>query len=138
MDSVQERVVLAASHLVQICRDCDTALGTAADVAESSEARERYRARAATWERFGRALEVAAQDLGGAPPKHPGVTGILQRAWIKIKSASGDADAIAAECSKREAEALRRCAEAMQGGLPPPVHAIVERFTAELSAASQR
>jgi uncharacterized protein (TIGR02284 family) len=134
MDDSRQRVALAASSLVQICRDCGSALGTAADVSESSEVRDRFRGRADIWQQFGRALAIAVQDAGGASPEHPGVTGILQRAWIKIKSASGEADAIAAECSKREAEALQRCAKAMNAGLPTPVRAIVERYYARLVA----
>lgn len=120
--------LLAANQLILVCRDCESALSTAAAVAESRTMRQRYRQRAAAWARFRTALQDAVQQLGGRPRKTPGVTGILQRAWIKIQSGTGDPQAIAAECRRREADALCRCARATEGDLPEEVREIVAQF----------
>lgn len=133
MDESHERAVIATNRLIQVCTDCESVLRTAAEVAETTAARERYIEHAATWGEFCAALQSAVQDLGGVPPKSPGVAGTLQRAWIKIKSAIGDAAAIAAECSKREADALRRCGQAVENELPPSVREIVDRFRRQVA-----
>ncbi len=138
MDESHSRGVLAANRLIQVGNDCESVLRTAADVAESTAARDWYRQRAAAWGELCRALQVAVQDLGGVPPKTPGAGAVLQRAWIKIKSAVGDSDAIAGECSKREAEALRRCAQAVESGLPDGVRDVVERFARQVAEPKRR
>ena len=135
MDEYHEHAVLAANRLIEIGRECESVLAVAAEVAESSDLREHYRQRAAIWREFCSALQQAVEDLGGTPPRGPGVSGTLRRAWIKIKSGVGDADAIAAECARREAEALRRCAHAAERDLTPELQALIERFAPELRAA---
>jgi len=120
--------LLAANQLILVCRDCESALSTAAAVAESRTIRDLYRRRAADWTRFRTALQDAVLELGGRPRKMPGVTGTLRRAWIKIQSGVGDPEAIAAECRRREADALRRCERVAEGDVPEEVRDIVARF----------
>ncbi len=131
--SHDEQVVRAANQLVVVCWDCESALSTAADVAESHTAQVWYRQRAAAWAQLRVALQDAVQGLGGRPCQRSGVIGTLQRAWIKIQSGIGDPTAIAAECTRREAEALRRCAQVAEGEVPAEVRCIVARFCDQTS-----
>lgn len=128
MDESRHRALAAAAQLIEVGRECESALATAAEVADFPAVRDRYRARAAAWSHFCAALEHAIQDLGGVPPRSPGIVGTLRRAWIKIKAGAGDDAAIAAECSRRETEALRRCAQAVEDDLRPEVRDVVEQF----------
>jgi uncharacterized protein (TIGR02284 family) len=125
MDREQEYAVLAANRLIEFGRDCASALSTAAEVAESVEAQRQYHQRAMTWTHFCAALRAVVRHEGGAAPGSAGPGGTLQRAWIKIKSGVGDTEAIAAQCHKREADALERCAQAVEQGLPPELDGIV-------------
>jgi uncharacterized protein (TIGR02284 family) len=118
----------ATNELILVCRGCESALSTAAEVAESSAARDRYQERAAAWGGLRVSLEDVIEDLGGKPLKSAGVTGTLRRAWIKIQSGLGDPAAIAAECGRCEAAALRRCAEVVQDDVPAAVRDLVARF----------
>jgi uncharacterized protein (TIGR02284 family) len=137
MRKADERAVVVTNGLIQICADCESALRTATDVAESAELRDGYRERAAVWAALCAALRNAVRELGGEPPESPGVTGTLQRAWIKIKSAVGDTAAIAAECSKREAIALGQCMRAVEGGLPGAVQELVQQFLQSVAPPPQ-
>ncbi len=117
-----------AVHLVDVCRACEGFLSTAAEVAESVELRRRFRRRAANWAR----LEAALLDAAPIPVKFEGhaanAAGTLHRAWIKIKSALGDMDAIIAECALREAEAFQELRAAMDSGLPDSTRDVIRRF----------
>jgi len=117
-----------AVHLVGICRACEGVLRTAAEVSESVELRRMYRRRAARWARLGAALLDAAPILEQDEGRIPNAAGTLQRAWIKIKSALGDMDAIAAECAQREAEAFQELRAAMDSGLPESTREAIRRF----------
>lgn len=136
MARTRERAAMdAANRLVQMCGECENALWTAAEVAESVELRDQYRERAAVWAQFCVALQAAVHELGGMPTRSSGVAHTLRRAWIKIKSGVGDTEAIAAECAQREAAALRHCGEALQGGIPRPLREVVDRFSRKVSEA---
>jgi uncharacterized protein (TIGR02284 family) len=121
-----------------VCRDCESSLRTASEVAESADLRERYCKRAAIWSRFCESLREEILRLGGEPRDSPGIAGVLHRAWINIKSTIGDSDAIASECVKHEDEALRCCIEAVTAGLTPAMSALALRFTEELAGSRSK
>ncbi len=125
-DDFQEKAAVAANRLVQACWDCASTLRTAAEVAETVDLRKLYRGRASDWARFVRALQHAIRNNGGVPPAGPSVSSTLRRAWIKIHAAVGDADAIAAECAKREGEALHVCTKTMDGELTIDLRQVLE------------
>jgi uncharacterized protein (TIGR02284 family) len=127
MAGSETQLLAAANRLILVCWDCESTLSTAADVAESCTARDWYRGRAAAWARFRMELEDAVEGLGGRPLRRPGVAGTLRRALIKIQSGVGDPQTIAAECTRYEAEALRRCVQ-MAKEVPAAVRPIVARF----------
>jgi uncharacterized protein (TIGR02284 family) len=139
MDDLERRTALVAHRLVELSRDCASTLSTAAEVAESVAAGQQYRRRAATWRDFGQALvQAAGAGEEAAPPFTAGAAGALQRAWIKIKSAVGDSDAIEEECTKRETQALRRCAQTLEAGLPSRLRDIVMRYSQQIEQLQRK
>jgi uncharacterized protein (TIGR02284 family) len=119
---------LAVARLLRICRDCENALRTAAEVTESMPAIKDYCERAEAWDQFCRAVERIVRARGGAPSPSPSVRSILRRAWITIQSVGGGTDAIAAECAKQEAAARQSCTELIGGDCDAELCEVVQKF----------
>lgn len=117
-----------SDKLAGICRACEGLLRTAAEVAESGELRRQFLRRAMNWARLETELLNAAPIPDDVDGYAANAAGTLQRAWIKIKSALGDMNAIAAECAQREAEALQELRAAIDADLPDSIRDPIRRF----------
>ena len=127
-DQLDERSRKAVAQLVDVCRSCKGVLLTAAEVAESIDLRRQFHRRAAQWARLENALSKTEPNRTRRDLPLGDTAGTLQRAWIKIKSAMGDMDAIAAECDQRESHALRQLEAALDAGLPHSMRSLLLRF----------
>lgn len=103
------------------CANCACTLRLAGELLGAGDRRERILARAEGWLQSARGLRDLLQLDSELPAESTGVATSLRRAWIKVKYAVGDSQAIVAECVRREREARGRLAAAHCCELPPEI-----------------
>lgn len=122
----------ALFRLARACAVCQTGLRTAASIVESESVRRSLVARAKLWQHL---LDELAGIAGHAEMElslSQDTTGVLHRAWIKIKSGTDDVPAIRAACADREAFALQICQYVLDETDANPGRTVVARFFRKL------
>jgi uncharacterized protein (TIGR02284 family) len=140
MDSnLNVRAVL--NHLIQTCKDGQEGFLTAAENVPGEELRKLFSEYSLQRAKFVGELQTASHELGDSHPENASsVSGTLHRGWINLKTVvvGRDAHSILLECERGECSAVADYEEALKHELPAPIHEIVTRQFAALTAAHDR
>lgn len=125
------------AKLIETCRDGQAGYLEAAELARNHALRGLFSNQAMERARFAAELEHLAIRLGEDDPgRGPSFANQLHRAWIDLKNKLGGGDASVLESVEvGENNAQRHYHAALQAGLPPEVHRIIEEQAESVSAA---
>jgi uncharacterized protein (TIGR02284 family) len=125
------------AKLIETCRDGQAGYLEAAELARNHALRGFFSNRAMERARFAAELEHIAIRLGEADPSRgPSLANQLHRAWIDLKNRLGGGDASVLESVEvGESNAQHHYRAALQAGLPPEMHRVVEEQAESISAA---
>jgi uncharacterized protein (TIGR02284 family) len=126
--------------LIETCRDGEHGFRTAAEGVSDPSTRSLFEQLSRERGQCALELQHEVRRLGGDPERAGSVSGAMHRGWINIKSlvTGKDEAAIVAEAERGEDAAVAAYDQALRGGLPPGVHAIVERQYRTVKAAHDR
>jgi uncharacterized protein (TIGR02284 family) len=133
-----ERWVL--NHLIEMCRDEELALRSAAAHVTDGAVRALFVDLASRRAEFVAELTPHAQRLGGAAAADGTTRGTLHRRWVAVKDMllGRNHQAYIAEAERLEREALATFEHALDDTLPPTTHDLVERQCAEMRKSHDR
>lgn len=122
-------------RLVEVNRDAEKGLSTAADALDDEDLARRFRDLGQQRGRF--AEELIATAPGADLEEESGtITGTLRRAWIEIKDAATTSDVAILEVAEAgEDRAIAAYAEALAAGLPADTEAVVRRQYDDVKAS---
>jgi uncharacterized protein (TIGR02284 family) len=123
--------------LIETCRDGQAGYLEAAELARNAALQGFFSNQAMERARFAAALEHLAIRLGETDPsRSTSIANQLHRAWIDLRHRLGGGDAsVLQSVELGESNAQHHYRAALQAGLPPEVHRIVEEQAESVSAA---
>ena len=128
------------NSLIETCGDGAEGFRQAAEGLQNAAIKQQFQTHGQERKRFADELKSEVQKLGGTPDSGGSMSGALHRGWINIKSAvSGKSDAaIIAEAERGEDVAVEAYQKALQAGLPPHIHSLVQRQFTSVKATHDR
>jgi uncharacterized protein (TIGR02284 family) len=122
-------VVAVLNSLIETCKDGEAGFRTCADDIKSPQLKLFFQNRAQSCASAAEDLQQLVRDLGGVPDKHGGLSGLLHRRWVDIKSliTNHDEAAVLEECERGEESAVTSYSQALQKELPVEVRGVVDR-----------
>jgi len=135
----QDEIITTLNGLIETCRDGQNGFKEAAENIEDQQIKRFCFEQSAERARFVGELQQEVRALGGDPENTGSSAAAMHRAWIDLKSTFGGGDgAIIAACETGEDHAVEQYEEALGGGLPANVRAIVERQYHSVKQAHDR
>lgn len=133
-----ERWVL--NHLIELCRDEELALRSAADHVTDTTVRALFVELASRRAQFAAELTPHAQRLGGAEASDGTRRGAMHRRWVTVKDVLlGHSErAFIEDAASLERGALATFEEALDEMLPPTTRGLVEQQCAEVRMSHDR
>ena len=132
-----ERAVL--NHLIETCTDAARGFRGAAEHVKAPGLKAMFTDIAAQREQFAADLLPHAQRLGGSAAADGTTAAAVHRGWIDlIAKLRHDDRAIVAEAARGDGVTMHVFRDAVNGMLPPDARELVERQSADVSAAHAR
>ncbi len=123
-----DQVVSTLNSLIEMNRDGQQGYQEAAEKIEAPQIKEFCLEQSRVRGQFVADLQPQVRALGSKPEQTGSVGATVHRAWIDLKSALGGGDhAILAASETGEDYAVKEYKKALDGELPAPARAIVER-----------
>ncbi|MBV9210204.1 MAG: PA2169 family four-helix-bundle protein [Acidobacteria bacterium] len=140
MANTNDEVISTLNNLIETCKDGQEGFRTAADGVKNGDLKTLFHTYSQQRAQFAAELQNEVRRLGGDPEQTGSVAATLHRGWINIKSAvtGEDEGAVISECERGEDSAVRNYEDAIKGGLPGDVSAIVQRQYSEVQEAHDR
>lgn len=124
-----EEAITQLNRLIETCKDGQLGFSTAAEDVKNVDMKVAFAKYAAQRTVFLGELRGLITVLGGDPEKGGSVVGAIHRGWINLKSAiaSGDENAILAECERGDASAVETYKSVLDMNLPQSVKALADK-----------
>lgn len=124
-----DNLISTLNNLIETSRDGEEGFRSCSEDATSQHLKTVFADRALICAQAARELQELVRLHGGEPASGSSVSGSLHRRWIDIKAAifGKDDEAILIECERGEDVAVRNYRAALEKGLPPDVHEVVNR-----------
>lgn len=133
------QVIDTLNHLIEVNCDAIEGYQTAASAVQNNEYAQMLREYSQQRDRFVVELSNLVVRHGGTPQTSGRLAGLLQRAWLNIKSSLTQGDGpILAECSKSEESLLKVYQEALSRNLPDNVREVLQQHESELRLVCER
>lgn len=122
--------------LIETCRDAEGGFRSAAQMTESTALRMVFQTYVQQRELFEDALQEELRRMD----KGPTIPASVHRGWLEIKTLREGAsvDSILTACAYGEEMSMKNYEEALQSGLPPDLHRLVESQYRRIAAARHR